>query len=457
MQGSGPDARGAVSRTCSACEFTKASDERYLGTALADRRHRALASESITDTLGYCREHGTLLARDAARTRDIARVLAEVLERWSTFLGNEAKYGERVEALSFRADRDCPGCRFGEHEAAVSNGATERMLAAGRGCEAVPGLCYPHFRELYVASPIHRESLLEEYVPHFRNDLRALMNEAPSAESVLERGWISPERVHAAVGRTAGEAPSSFSIWSGFDPAPCQDAPRLDADAAAWLESRDGCPVCLEKFRALEQWIADVQATVRIDQPLWMTFPTCSRHVWTAARRGGLEVAAAAAQYAAAISLMTLERRLWPFWRHEDSGVSLSVWRRRRRRARERGEPTLREAAGRPPRCRACERLAVAENRAIDAMLELLKQESGRAALEQGHGLCMKHFAMTHIFARSYNLRAFLASTQRDRLDRARRELDTLTDGGKRGGGSSAQQAEPLRAAIALFSEGPLA
>ncbi|HUJ01017.1 MAG TPA: hypothetical protein VLY46_12310, partial [Usitatibacter sp.] len=105
----------AGSRTCGACEAAKASDERYLAVALADRRHRALAAESIADTLGYCREHGTLLARDAGSSTGIARVFAEVLDRWSTFLGNEAKFGERVEALSFRADRDCPGCRFVEH------------------------------------------------------------------------------------------------------------------------------------------------------------------------------------------------------------------------------------------------------------------------------------------------------------------------------------------------------
>jgi hypothetical protein len=67
-----------------------------------------------------------------------------------------------------------------------------------------------------------------------------------------------------------------------------------------------------------------------------MTFATCSRHVWTAAK----------------------------------ATLCASA-----------GEPTLREALGCPPRCRARERLAVAENRAIDAILELPKQESRRAAI----------------------------------------------------------------------------
>ena len=298
---------------------------------------------------------------------------------------------------------------------------------------------------------------LEGYVPRFRSELRTLMNEVPGAEAALQEGWLAPQRVRAAVGRVAGEAPASFSMWSGFDPAPWQDAPSLDRDAAAWLGSHCGCPVCLEKFRALEQWIADVRTTVRIRQPLWMTLPTCSRHVWTAAERGGLEVAAAAAQYAGAISLATLERRLWPFWRREESGVSVSVWRRRRRRARARGEPTLREALGRAPRCRACERLAVAESRAIDALLDLLKEETGRAAFSSGRGLCMKHFAMTHMFARGYKLRAFLASAQRDRLDRVRAEIDGLVGAPGQDGRSAAKREAPLHIAIALFSEGPVA
>ncbi len=446
------------SGACPACEAVRGSDERYLVTALGDRRHRALASESVSDTLGYCADHGSLLAGDCAHRGPIAQVLSEALDRWSTFLADEAKYGERIEALSFRADRDCPACRFRQHEVAVSNGVTERNFAATPRVTAhrVEALCFPHFRDLYVASPAHREPLLDSYRGAFRRHLAALMDGLPGAEDALEADWISGERVAALLNRVAGESRGSPGVWAHGEMASRCATSGPDGDESARLDASRSCPVCIEKHRALRHWLEAVVATVRVRQPLWMTLPTCPYHAWLAAGCGGLEVAAAAAQYAAAISLLTLHRRLWPFWKIEDDGrVSLPVRRRRRLRARQRGEPTLREALGRPPRCRACERLAVAENRAIDAVLELLRDARHRDAFGRGHGLCMKHFAMTYIFARGYKLRAFLAGSQIARLDRVRAQLHPFVTSRAPAHGIAAPDG-PLHAAISLFSEGPL-
>ena len=102
------------------------------------------------------------------------------------------------------------------------------------------------------------------------------------------------------------------------------------------------------------------------------------------------------------------------------------IRRRKRPKAGSGGEAPERERKPRPPACQGCLRLTVARDAAIERLLVLLEEPEHRAALEQSHGLCLKHFAQAYILVPQGKIRSLLTGVHVERLADLQSRLRTV-------------------------------
>lgn len=424
--------------TCPACVACVDCGERYVDQSLGAAKVASNA-ELVSDTLGFCTGHGAFLS-DAYRSHGpLGSVLSAAATRWSGFMADEPRYGERIEYLFFHAGEDCPACRYTHHRAAAVTGRVEREFLRGGGAERLRGLCFPHFRSLYAdAATESRELLLGAYASAFVAGVAAITGRVAEVSDPLDTQWIAPEGIGRLL-RLVADEPSRRMSSIDADGV----APDNRVDGLQWLGDASSCPVCVSKNEAHRRWIDAVRGTVRMGQPLWLSLPTCPVHVWEASSCADADTAAAAGQYAAAVAVKSLEQRLWPFARAEDTGERpIERERRLRRENRGSGVPG-RKRFKRPPRCRACEQLAVAENAAVDRLLDLLGQPRYRDALSRGRGPCMRHFSQLYIYARGLRLRQYLREMQISKLNDIHDALESAGPGNVR--------ADACSRALAMF------
>jgi hypothetical protein len=410
---------------CTACRESTHGVASYLGYALGGTRRIEQTGEAVTDALGYCAAHGAAIARQPEHSAEIVAVFLDATERLARLLADEANQRERIEQVVFAADRGCPACRFADHHDATAVARLGRSVIASSSAAAfAPGEtpCFAHFQSLYLSVPSSgRERVLARYRAAFERLLEACMPAPPDENGALDDAWITSQRVEVLLRAVAGEPPeplSGIAQQPGAAPTDPPDWPALLHDPAA-------CPVCRQARRGALKWFESMRLTVRLGQPLWMTYPACPRHVWLAARRGERRVAAGAAQYAAAAARTSLRERRWPF---TPPAVRSPEPTRAARRSRTQKLPSSagerkREPKARPPSCQGCLRLAVAADAATQQVLTLLDAPENRAAFERGHGLCLKHFAQAYVLLPKGRTRSFLSALQLERLTDLRTQL----------------------------------
>ena len=259
-----------------------------------------------------------------------------------------------------------------------------------------PGImCFRHFMEFTEkACP----DVIYRLIPLHEKAIASAVHVMENADSSMIKAGIKSDVCRAALELSVGPVFNTEDLIylhriyrrkPGINPV---------ADFTASLENKTACPVCLEQYAAMSQWINwldnyKICGMDDIDQ-LSGVLPTCREHVLACVHLGrpALQFAVVyAALKAAWTSTLIAAKQL----RNLQKKNSTPVWQKLTQKDQNSGGDDridIREAVTSPIRCPVCIRINKAEHRALDLLFALLESSSHRKAFENGHGLCMKHF-----------------------------------------------------------------
>lgn len=382
--------------------------------------------DKIADAWGFCLPHAIWLGESSSHLDQLTYVYAFVSQRVSRVL---AGWRVRGDTAGVPITAQCPICRDmlgGEERNAFF---LRKFLDDPSDADRYgrPGLlCFPHFRLLLPPLPapmlermvaIHERALASAYSRLIAaNDDSISPDLASPAASPGVVLVVNEHEGHALLPRAAAAA----TAREEFDPN--RDfVPRL-ADASV-------CPVCAEMLRAWSEWIDWLEQAVRKHEQVDDLLPTCPEHVWACAELGSADLARSAMR----VTLQALLQQVRngtkllaakPAPQGASFRLQLRHWRNspgpRRRFA------DARACILRPAGCPVCARLQTAEERAISLLLALVEQSHHRAAYENGHGLCLRHFRRALAGTSAVRPRQFLLEVERAKLSLLQWELDEV-------------------------------
>lgn len=396
--------------SCPLCDRLREAGRHCLASGF-DRPDRMTAScEAIVDSFGFCAQHGKLLARQGDASLAVRRIVSRAAAQIVELLADLTRNADRVQALFFAAEDECPGCRLHKHHVTHEI----RALAARSNWRAPSQrLCFPHYRDVVHAL---QSADLPELARCQREVLRAASTVAePFVGEEFPMITMSPagaENVQATLRLVAGDPVGAFDIPDALDEA--QTSGSSD-DPASPAGDIGACSVCTGIARAQMHWRDDVATAARLGRDVWIVFPTCPVHV----REGG-EIspmaAAMTAHYAARVELNVLKRGVE--WLERDharrESAKQSVFYRHESPACILGQQ--RKMITRLPRCPACERLVVARDRSIAGLVQRLRHGPRQRGLRQVRHLCLKHFAAVFLLLPPDELRLIVAGEQAEAL-----------------------------------------
>ncbi|WP_354679253.1 hypothetical protein [Cupriavidus plantarum] len=402
---------------CWVCGARNHSDRDYFLRAFGGPNHFAATCEAVTDALGFCSRHGTFLATQAHLSLEVTKVFREVILRILPLLAEDQFQQERFQQIFFSATESCPACWFEKRRVARRAGQVSRLLGSG-----LPANESPHWSHLCI---VHTLVATRELKPEARR--AALVHYA----ATLDAGAILlDEQLHNAVSADVASMGSrcaclehAFKLVAGeqwLRTSTSKNAegattePEPDADLTHTLEHPDICPLCNEHCWARRRWIRAVRLAAKYREEEWLLFPTCPAHIRVIAELGDRGITEAVIQHALDVARQVLRHEIQTI----EGAATAFLEARRKRRPRKQwsAKPAqTRRIRAESMRCPGCERLAIAQDRSIGALLNLLREKRHRDALARGHGLCMKHFALAYVMA-PRAVRAMLAEVQRHKL-----------------------------------------
>lgn len=368
---------------CPACSSTESVAA--IWPNLTEPSRRKAGAEAVADHLGFCGHHATILA--ATRwPPGLASVVADGFGILAAMLGDCARYEERLVEIMFQAAQSCPACSTERRHMAIDPSALARKSDE---------LCLPHYR---AAAARADEAQLG------RMSAGALRSARAWAYRLDDASSDSPSVTRGALRWLCG-APA-------YDPGgtvpPARDAIR--------------CPVCRAAALALERWLDSVATAMRLRVEQNVPLPMCPAHIRLLAAYDGRRFERELARLTLQRAATALERGLEENERavRLDREASSSLWYRRRAPSYVLG---LRRRALRMPRCRACEQIDLACQRALGEILDLLGTGRGRSGLAEAGDLCLRHFGGAYMLCPHGAPRGALAARQRDALLRAQATL----------------------------------
>lgn len=355
--------------SCVVCEQLAGSDRRYFGRLFHDRRSRQTLAQSIATSMGFCADHSTIATSYGATMAEAwqttvdeaARHLASLLER--TDLQDEL-----IQDILFGARGRCPACGY-RHRA--EGRALTRVLRGAEQAQRIPlpPLCF-----------VHTEMLVRR------------------AESPLRGRLLRKLRLDAKTARTALSADPHGT--NGINLA-LQVLYPFGDEALPLAATASACPICEAIATAGRQWLDAASENVRLEQPGWITLPTCTRHLLQCLDHPDSRLRRAALD-------RYLDAALPP--RASPAPADTDAPKRRRRGrtrwfdaiAASRGQNGTAPAPGSLPKepCPGCDAQEIAERRAIAALIrKTARAGTDEAVADATSGLCLKHFAEALIYA----------------------------------------------------------
>lgn len=403
---------------CQVCASVCSGEGHFL-LHISDRHESIVATmESIVDALGFCDYHGSLLTGTYGKRTAMARALRAATDRVISWLSDERHYADRLFGLFFAVEQTCVGCKLHDQRLArVVHQASDHRYNESKA----PTFCFPHYRELTYAA------------------------KAPSLPALADAQLRLLRRISNAVGPPCTEEASAGAPRPVAGPT-LQWALRVVAgEAAAWIDRFGGnvedrqsdadvsCSVCAAIREAEEDWVDTVKVVARVGKDLWTALPTCPGHIAFCARRGDHDIALLAVRYATWVQMEALQAGVVELAHDEASreAAKQSVFYRRKSPAWILGRQ--RKMITKIPRCPACERMFVAQERAVGDLVSKLGDAPRRNATGLLSNLCLKHFASVYAFVWKSDMRATLVSAQIDKLRRLSGRLSEAIDAGTGG------------------------
>lgn len=377
---------------CVICAGLQGSDQRYVASVLNRRTKPERVSESLTNSLGFCAQHTSVLQaelEDCPKFRDSAQQAAGWLMR---MVADNHVYGERLNEILFRSRGACPACLY-------------RRRLEGR--------------------------LLARFIRGAPTAKRLLMNYLSGQLCLNHLYAVTPHLLSAGQGavaiqafnRTLGRLRRQFKLWD-MDGCAASLIPPADFAArrpelaesiglscyagepclrqASKALSDCTCVVCHAMREARDQWRLRLARTVELGYPLRLVAPACPTHVVECLIDGSVAVGYAA----------------WSRFLHPDNRPSkaeaapAAPSRRRKGASWHLARPDPAEPDWEPGQdlahlgrsCPACSVTDIARMRAV------LRFSAQRRSVPNGDiPLCMKHFAEVYILESRGVLRHALA------------------------------------------------
>jgi hypothetical protein len=373
------------------------------------------ACESLVGSFGFCAHHGIILERQRANWPATVGLLRVATERVLELLSDKERNAERLVELFFDADRSCPWCKLHEQQVARQ---VNRLPDLAELQRLSRWLCFPHYRKVaFTLKSAALPALVRAQLQLLEHVMTAIGPHDHRANAKATELSIAPATLNGVLRVLVGEG------WLGFDQF-TRKRPDHRADRAGEFgEGEPGCPVCAEIVRAQQRWHSTVQTAARLGQDLWTVFPTCPVHLALCARVDREPIAILAARYGASVQLAGLVKGSDSLARDHDRRLAAaqSVFYRRQSPAYILGQQ--RKMITRFPRCPACERAAVAQQRAIVRLVQKLGAARLSASGASAGRLCLKHFASIYLLVSQGEPRALLVARQVERLRELRHHL----------------------------------
>ena len=358
---------------CVICEQLTDADGRYFGRLLRDARARTTLAQTIATSMGFCPDHAAFIASPGSKAQHaLEATIREAGHHLGSLLERTVLQDEQLQDILFNARGRCPACAyFHRSEGRAVARVLHDLETAKRS--PLPNLCF-----------VHTQLLAQRTEPPLRGRLvRLLRASARDAITALDTpaAICSDERVAA--------------VRNLIYPLARSEVPHATAPCT--------CPVCTAIQAARSQWLAAAADNVRLEQPGWITLPTCRSHLLLCLAQKDRNLQRAA-----------LERYLEAALPGRPTSVpGTEAAPRRRRRSKVRwfdaaahaaqtnGVAPASHATGMPQHesCPGCDAEEIAARRAVAQLIRKVLRASDEDAMLVTSGMCLKHFAEALIYA----------------------------------------------------------
>ncbi len=415
---------------CPICSSTASHDKKYFSWFPMEIYHEPDFLEKIRSSYGFCTRHGAFLDQQRQLLPQLNFVHDHVAQKVCDKLYLYLSGQEKDLFLLFPDPSDCPVCASSKTSTKRFLWFFHKLIKEGRALKDYghPGImCFRHFMEF---SEKASHEVIQQLIPKHEKAIASAVHAMENAGSSMISAGIKSDACRTGMELSVGPAFNTEDlVWlhriycrnPGMDPV---------SDFITSLENKTACPVCLEQYAAMSQWINwldnyKVSGMDDIDQ-LTGVLPACREHVLACVNLGrpDLQFAAVyAALKAAWTSTLIAAKKLKKLQERNNT----PVWQKLTKKDKNPGENSridIREAVTSPIRCPVCERINKAEQRALDLLFALLESPRHQKTFENGHGLCINHFIKAVKHAPYDDIRNFLIRVESAKLSFLKWELD---------------------------------
>ena len=414
---------------CPVCSVLERHDLKYYSWFSIEKYHEPVFIESLANALGFCARHGVYLDQQNHWGSQITAVHKHTASRVRNRTAVGLSEGKNDLQQIFKDRTSCPVCWSYRETSERTLWFFKKMIEEKGGLNQYghPGiLCFPHFKGITDSVSlklfaellsIHEAAMLStaQLLETIRNNDTKISAESEQIQHALS----------LSVGREQNPGNSLFlsriyKISKTKDPL---------ADFISSLKENKGCPICLDVYGSLSQWIYWLNKNIVSTDNLEVmrdVLPTCNAHVWACVRIGGpaLQFAATSGAFRAAQEKVSNAAR---HLKKMNTPRKQPIWKRKKNeKQRHQGDIKVnpKKTIASSLYCPLCSRIEVAKNRALNLIFALLQEPRYRVDFENGYGLCLKHLADALAMRPSEEIGRFLMRVEFAKLSLLEWELE---------------------------------
>jgi hypothetical protein len=414
---------------CPVCGVLEHHDRKYFSWFSIEKYHEPVFIESLSRALGFCSRHGAYMDQQDHWASQITAVHKHIVSRVHNRISVGLSEGKNDLRLMFKDRTSCPACSSYGETTERTLWFFKKMIKEKEGLDRYcrPGiLCFPHFKGL-------TDSISSKLFAGLLSGHETAMSSASNAlETLASQGTsvgVDSEQIQLALSLSVGREQNpgnSFFLSRIYKISENRD-PLTDFISS--LKKNTGCPICLDVYGALSQWIYWLNRNIiSVDnvEAMHDILPTCNAHVWSCIRLGRpvLQFAAASA------ALRAAQEKVTNAVRHmEQMNTTRRQSARERKKNKKHNNQSLLKVNPKKTitsslYCPLCSRIDGAKNRALNLLFALLQERRYRIDFENGYGLCLKHLADALVLQPSDEIGRFLIRVESAKLALLEWELE---------------------------------
>jgi hypothetical protein len=414
---------------CPVCSVLEHHDRQYFSWFSIEKYHEPAFLKSLSHALGFCALHGAYMEQQNHLASQITAVHRHAASRVLNRIASGLSEGKNDLRPVFKDRTPCPVCSSYQETSERTIWFFKKMIEEKDGLDkyGCPGiLCFPHFKGLTDSASFKLfAGLLSRHETAMLSAGQLLNTIKSQGIKVTAESEEIQLALSLSVGREQNPGHSFFlsrthQISENRDPV---------ADFISSLKGNAGCPICLDIYGSLSQWIYWLNKNIISTDCVEATndvLPTCNAHVWSCIRLGNPDLqfaAASSALRAAREKVSNASRHLKQMRKIPGSSI-----RKRQKNKKEKDQGIIKanpkKTIASSLYCPLCSRMDAAKNRGLNLLLALLQEHRYRMDFENGYGLCLKHLADALDMQPSNEIAGFLLRVESAKLALLEWELE---------------------------------